>query len=271
MAANASELFQEMLSDVSSNHWPRQVGDPQSPAKERTIEAQIGRCYELCNPMFNYVDVRPVDRCWALANVLHFFTGSEYAEPLRRYNKQADRFLESGWWRGAYGAIALCQLQDCIKLLSAFPNSRRAIVSMGGFQSEPTINSPACWSFIHFIQGRVGLDMVVYQRSLSLFGVMPYDCILLSNIHCFVAGQCGIPVGVLRWIVGSVHIKEDETVKHAIGRRHDGMIVPHKLLENNIECMEYLEQSKKLPHPYNEYLHEKATAGTPGVAGQNVL
>lgn len=201
---NARKLYAAMLDAIDIEQYERQASDPESPQGAMTYEAAPGCRFELLDPRLNVCGA--IDEAWAVANTLHFFSGSEEAEMLEKYNKHASRFVTEGVWHGAYGAIAMPQVNQCIERLTAYPNSRRAIVSMGE-NSPQDINRPACWSFLQFLQTRRGLNMLVYQRSLHL-KVMPYDLIVLSNLLMHVAERVNLTVGSLIWTIGSLHATE---------------------------------------------------------------
>lgn len=250
MAANASELFHEMLSDIELDHRVRVTEDPTSPGQGELIEARNGRQYTLWSPEYNIPDCKSVDMKWATANTLHFFCGTERAAPLLLYNKLASRFLTDGDWKGAYGAAAMPQIYACIVHLRKYPSSRRAVVSMPGLSFNVDVNNPPCWNTLHFMACAGVLEMQVYQRSLHLFNVMPYDCIVLSNILIFVARKVGIPVGPLRWTVGSLHRKKEDKTDSGIRSRHTGLVLPTELLDNTGDCWSMLES----PGDYSHYL-----------------
>lgn len=206
-SGNATELYIEMYSEVKKEGWRRQCTDPESAQSNPTWEARPGREFELRFPKHNVQIAVPMDPRWAVANALHFFSATEDAEMLCNFNRHAERFAPGGKWVGAYGAIAVPQVNECVERLKAHPHSRRAVVSMGG-SSPQDINRPACWSFLQFLLCRNGLCMLVYQRSLNLSRVMPYDLVVLSNLLLDVARRVEQPVGSLLWTVGSLHCVE---------------------------------------------------------------
>lgn len=239
MAANASELYIEMRDAVESNRFLRTSSDAMSPQQDATIEAEPGRSFTLRNPHFNIADLRRPDMLWAAANVLHFFADTEDASELHRYNAHAERFAPGGVWKGAYGAIAMGQIRNCIDLLTLSPQSRRAIVSMGPYESDPDLNRPACISHLQFLSSRHGLDMVCYQRSLNLYSVFAYDCILLTNILRFVAQRTQLNVGSLHWSFGSLHMRLG--MPHGpSGPRNLGLLLPSGVLADPQHCRELL-------------------------------
>ena len=237
MAANASELYREMYAAVERCPWERAVAESASAMTQPTLEAVPGQTFTLFGPSHNYIDCRPVDEVWCAANLLHFFAATEDAEMLPKYNHLAERFLTDGQWIGAYGAIAIPQVAVCVERLKADKHSRAAVVSMGG--PEPRdINRPACWSHLHFLFYRGALDLLVYQRSLNLVGVMPYDCVVLTNLLMYAAQKLGVPHGSLRWTVGSLHLRVTDYGKPLpTGQRNCGMVYPFELLDSPSECL----------------------------------
>lgn len=254
MAANASELFYEMHDRIRSNSgWSRKVEDPTSPQQDVVLEAQPGQTFTLHCPAFNLPDFRSVDLRWAVANVLHFFTGVTQAEVLRRYNKHADRFLSGSHWLGAYGHQVLEQIKGAELLLRSHPSTRRAVCTFPS-DVDHNINSPACWTALHFLECRDGLDLIVYQRSLNLYDVFPYDCVLLCNILMYMADRLERPCGALRWCVGSLHTKASQSPQIANRQRHSGVILPADLLDDSIRCEAALTWPEKWEHDYAQWL-----------------
>lgn len=238
----ADRLFQEMLEDIDAIHLGRTSTDGVSPAGFPSIEAAPGRMYVISGATSNIITCKPINDKWAMANVLHFFADTEaYGEVLRRVNPNADRFLTGDRWVGAYGAIAMPQVRKCVSLLNESPYSRRAIVSMGGFCDDPDINRPSCWNFLHFLRTRGQLDMMLYQRSLNVWDVMPYDLILLTNLIRFVAYYVSLAVGDIHWMVGSSH-RRDVEYKFApnLSPMHDINFHPH-VLSSSEACVKALK------------------------------
>ncbi len=231
---NATMLHEAMLNDIRSYRHVRIVSDPNSPMQEPTYEAEPGRTYTLDAINFNVPRYAHCAERWARANVLHFFADTERAEMLPNYNKNANRFVTDGKWLGAYGYIAMPQIRRCIDMLQRDFATRRAIVSMGDGAVQ-TVNSPACWSFLQFLQGRNGLDLLVYQRSLSM-RVMPYDCILLTNILHFVSDALELTPGSLRWTIGSLHLAGELSGE----ANTNCIILPYETLVSPALCLKEL-------------------------------
>lgn len=222
-SSNATELYISMHSAIVSERWERQVDDPESPQTAATFEARPGQEFELRFPAYNVQVCVPFDVQWAIANALHFFATTEEAEMLEKYNRHANRFTVDGKWVGAYGAIAMPQVRECVARLKSHPASRRAVVSMGEMLPQD-INRPACWSFLQFLKCRHGLCMLVYQRSLNLTKVMPYDLVVLSNLLLHVAEEVNQEPSSLIWTIGSLHSLNLAPPNH-VGHRHNSLLV----------------------------------------------
>jgi thymidylate synthase len=240
VAENATDLYMEMVLAIRKHRFARDVADPQSPRQGLTYEAQLFQRFVLRSIYNNVVRCRPVDIRWAKANTLHFFADTEEAGTLRKYNKHADRFLTVDVWKGAYGAIAMPQIAEAVKRLFVYPDTRRAVVSMGRGDAEPTVNSPACWSFLHFARQGGLLCLGVYQRSLSL-DVMPYDCFLLTNILDYVAWKVQMRPGSLVWTIGCFHASEEKLQQFTGITDHPASCLFDKMiLDSPAKCREVL-------------------------------
>ncbi len=243
MSKTADGVYTLMHEAVMDNAHERTVGDRKSPQQSVTFEAEPGETFILSDVQNNLVHVRKTDIVWAKANLLHFFAETEDGTMLPTYNRLANQYLTDGRWIGAYGLIAMPQIRDCIRLLHADPSSRRAIVSMGGFPAVSDQNRPACWSFLHFLDSDGQLDLLVYQRSLNLYGVMPYDCIVLSNILLYVSTALDIPAGRLRWTIGSLHMVQADCTKQLLPMG-EGCVTFHKdVLGDASVCLDKLKHN----------------------------
>lgn len=242
MAENANDLYREMVHAVWVNRHVRVSGDSASPAQQPMVEAEPGVRFVLTDPVANLPTFRDINLKWAAAYVLHFFAETDSAAPLRKYNRHADKYLTGDTWVGAYGTIAMCQLRKCAALLTASPYSRRAIVSMGGFCDTPDLNRPACPSFFHFLCSGSRLDMILYQRSLNLPGLMPYDCALFTNILHWMSIRTSIPLGRLIWTVGSLHAPEGSGLELSVEGPSRSLLLPCELLDSPTTCWQQLNE-----------------------------
>lgn len=239
---NATNLFHEMYEAIAQSPRLRKTGDLMSPQKNETVEAAPFLKFIMRDVANNVVRVRPLNELWAAANTFHFFANTEYAAPLRKYNaRECDRFLTGDQWKGAYGAIAMGQIGWCYDKLNADTTSRRAFVSMGEMLPED-INRPACWNNLHFMVVDGKLSMHVYQRSLNLWNVMPYDCIVLTNILSMLAHKLDLPIGELHWTVGSLHMMTGTTRSfEGITDARESMLFNPRLLDDPMACRAALE------------------------------
>lgn len=236
MAITATDMFAEMLRNIEKESYIRISSDQTSPQQSSTLEAPFWYGFKLLEPELNVPTQRNISVKWAIANILHFFAGTEDASMLSKYNPLADRFAPDGKWVGAYGAIAMPQIRHCIELLTESRYSRRAFVQM----SPPTpcdINRPSCWNFLQFIVQRGQLRMGVCQRSLNLFGVMPYDCTLLTNIMLFVASHLRMRCGEMHWTIGSLHKLSEDRLVIGASRGVESIVLPFGLLNNPAACL----------------------------------
>lgn len=250
--STATTVFDRMVQDAKTSGITRRVTDRTSPMQKQVLEAPFGTTYVITEVSHNVVRSKSIDLKWATANTLHFFAGTEEAGVLRQYNEHADRFLTGDRWIGAYGAIAMPQIRDCCKLLRSDPQSRRAVVSMGGYNPEECdINRPACWNMLHFMANGSKLDMLVYQRSLNIVNVMPYDAIVLTNVLIYVALETHMDIGSLYWTVGSAHMPN---VSYAAASNPvQNLYVPAATLQPSM-CMDMLKQPEVYYYDFLRYL-----------------
>jgi hypothetical protein len=240
---NVIGLFDAMQSAVYTCGLYRESGDCSSPMRRVTTEA-IGHKFLLDDREKNVL--QGADMRWALANVLHFFSETEDASVLRKYNVHADKYLTGGRLDGAYGPLFLPQLRECAGRLRTSPATRRA-VAYGASDGPENANRPACWSVLHFLEVESRLHMLVYQRSLNL-SVVPYDVVLLTNVMQYMGAT-----GSLHWHVGSLH-----ATGGCVSRRYaQRLLLPRELLCDAEACRLGLEDPSSLPEPFCGMLAEE--------------
>lgn len=252
MARDADQLYDEMLKAVACGRR-RMVSDVMSPMRETTLEAPLACSFNLRNPTLNVVSRKSICLKWATANAIHFFASTEEADMLPRYNARAERFAPNGVWRGAYGALAMPQIRTAIERLKRDCTTRRAVVTMPTIDED--INNPPCWTSLHFLFDAPTLDMIVYQRSLNLHGVMPYDLVVLSNILLLVADESKLEAGTLRWIIGSLHTTSMET---SVAAAPDTLRIPHWLARDPAMCLQVLRRPEQfVSEPLSSWLQSQ--------------
>ncbi len=205
-AANATELYIEMVYAIKQCPSLRTATDPSSPCRVEIIEASPGKAFSLRSVEHNLVMCVPVSVVRAKAMVLHLFANTELATPMIKIPEamtSLSKVCNRYYWRGAYGPIIMPQIVKCVKLLREYPNTRRAVVSM--LDGRPhSINRPACISCLQFTRYQEELHLVVSQRALRL-DMMPYDCVILTEILRYVSKIIDTPSGALHWYVGNLH------------------------------------------------------------------
>lgn len=241
---NATGAFEAMAKAISEGPYDRRVTDSVSPCTDFVREAWPGTQFRLKEPLDNVPAQKSINLKWAIANVLQFFANTEHAAPLRRYNPEADRFLTGDLWIGAYGKIAVPQIRECVSRLIYDPDTRRAVVSMGGVLSGNDANRPACWCDLHFLRRGIVLDLLVTQRSLHLYRVMPYDCIALTNILYYAAAKAKCLPGQFVWTVGSLHTSGCQPEGRHI---YQSILLPPNVLDNEQLCWRMLEHPEEFP------------------------
>lgn len=262
--ANVTEAFIAMLTHISAHRYVRIANDPTSPKRgAEMLEAHMGHQYSIRHPEHNVVGCKSIDLKWTVQNILHFFSATENAAPLMSH-KYAARFLTEDKWLGAYGAKAVPGINRCIDKLIQSTYTTRAIVNMTDLDDTEDVNRPHCWSALHFLADANGLNLIVYQRSLNLMGVMPYDGSLLCQILLYVAEATNIQFGKLIWTVGSLHAPklaiENFTIKH--GQRNTSVVLPAKLLSDPGKCYTALTDHSLLDAPYSEWLSSEGEIRT---------
>jgi hypothetical protein len=228
MMHSADDLLLSMYFDVYQDAQPRVVSDDDSPRRGPTTECCFMQ-WHLSSVEHNKASVFPFDEAWAMAYVLHFFTGSEEAHQLRKFNKNADRFLQGDKWVGAYGSIGMPQLWAAIDRLKSDRYSRRAIITLTATDHfvHSDLNVPSCPTSLHLLFYRGALHLGIYQRSLNLVGVGPYDLLLFTHVLAFAAEELDVPKGGIHWSIGSCHVAGSFELSPS---RHGKLWIDHEAL-----------------------------------------
>lgn len=223
-------MIEAMFKDIAAGR----VRCADSPCNNEAMH-EVNGTYEHSGP--NVLAFRPLNMAWLKANILHFFSETEEAAPLLRINPHASRFLTGTRFVGAYGPQFLPQLRLCAEELLKDKDTRRAVAT-AGHTGTSDVNRPACINLMHFLHNDA-LDMRVYQRSCHLWGVLPYDLALLTNILHWMSCKAALRPGKLIWTFGSLHCNSADLRRQRSDSKHELYMDP-ELLDDPKRCWEAL-------------------------------
>ena len=149
----------------------------------------------------------PERLAWMHAN----FTDHSLVRELGDARSYASRLFD-------YGGVARDQVDWLIERLRADPTSRSATITT----FEPLLDTSyiPCVSLLDFWIRNGALEQVVYAHSID-FGAKGYgNLVELAWLQEHVAGELGLPVGRLDFVVKSAHIYETEYefMREVLGR-----------------------------------------------------
>jgi thymidylate synthase len=159
---------------------------------------------------------RPLNARYALASSAWLVLGRNDVASITRFNSRGSAFsLDGHTLSGAFGhrlrSCGVDQLERHIELLRADPTSRRAL-GVVGTPADTLPNTPdfPCATSVQFLLRADRLRCVVHMRSQAMFGVFPYDLVNFRYLQTYMAWRLGCRPGELDFIVGSLHIYEEE-------------------------------------------------------------
>lgn len=180
------------------------------------------------NPFFHFME-----SLWIL-------DGRDDVGTLAKYNSRMVDYSDNGLtFNGAYGyrlrhAYRIDQIERVIKLLTADPDTRRAVVAMWHPLFDLGVKSKdiPCNDFIFFKLRDGRLNITVGCRSNdAIWGAYGANAVQFSVIQEFVARALGVEVGTYIQVSDSFHVyTEQESWKKV----RDGMIYPDKYESMNL-------------------------------------
>lgn len=213
-STEAGQLYRGLISDLCR---AGQVVDPvesgSSPsAGKQTFEFR-GTTLILEDPRASLVvtGARPLNYGFAFGNFLNLLAGLDELPAILYYNPIAVKFSDDGQrLHGAYGPRINNQLQYVIALLRADPMTRRAAVTIFDPRDHRESKDIPCPLSMQFLVREKKLIMLTFFRSQNIVMLYPYDIVLFTLIHQFIAAQLGLGLGEHIQYCGSAHIYAGE-------------------------------------------------------------
>lgn len=211
---NATRAFVAELAEI------RSAGDPVTGRGKSTHEL-LARSVTLANPTERFITVpgRRNDVFATLAETMWVLAGRNDMEFLSRYLERAKEFSDDKvTWRGGYGPrlrnwSRVDQLDEIRKLLSAIPESRRAVAVLFDPTKDftDTLDVP-CNNWLHFLLRRGRLDLNVTVRSNDILwgfsGINTFEWSVLQEMMAFWLGN---KVGQCSFFISSLHLYDERT------------------------------------------------------------
>ena len=160
-----------------------------------------------------------------LVEFLWIWHGSHALAPVAAAEPRWRDYSDDGitLW-GAYGARlraaginGIDQLQACITLLQAQPDTRQAVCTLwdGGRDLARPHKDLPCNNWLHFLVRDGKLDLTVVIRSNDLWWGVPYNAFNWMQLQCVVAARVGLPPGTYTHFADSLHLYERHTEAYA--------------------------------------------------------
>ncbi len=186
----------------------------------RAFREILGTSISVRGPACRLVsEVRPLNNEYALVSSAWIILGRNDVESLNMYNSRGQEFSMDGFTlSGAFGhrlrSSGGDQIEAVVRVLREDQSTRRAVAYIG--RNEDLLNETRdfpCGSVIQFFVRQSKLDVVVYMRSQSLFGVFPYDLVNFRYLQEYVGWRIGASIGTTYFTFGSLHVYEDEMAR----------------------------------------------------------
>ncbi len=152
----------------------------------------------------------------ALGELLWYLSGSDTLEFIDPYVKHYRKEAVEGKIQGAYGPRLVAmresvnQIENVVRLLSAKPASRRAVIQLFNAEDIATDHREIpCTTTLQFhIRGGL-LHMSVTMRSNDAYWGLPHDVFCFTMLQEIMARRLDCDLGEYYHYAGSMHIYED--------------------------------------------------------------
>lgn len=167
---------------------------------------------------------RKINPYFLFAEFLWIMTQQNRVDMVGFYNKKMYDFSDDGrTLYGAYGPRLMKQIPPIINKIRMDPNTRQAVVTIyrANDQLVATKDFP-CNVMLHFVPRNGELSLHTYVRSQDVYLGLPYDFYHWSLLLEMVAVECGLQMGSISHICGSLHgYERDLTLLENIIRNDD--------------------------------------------------
>jgi thymidylate synthase len=242
--------------EVSSVIDPNSVGSDFG-TRDRPTRELLAASFTILNPRKRLFasQARPIDLCFAFANVVWTLTGSNDLEMIASYNPRGRSFSDDGnTLFGAPGyrifhSIAGDQFELARRQLGNDVSSRRAMIQLLTPADHATASRDhSCIADLQFLVRDGKLACVAHLRSQSALMVMPYDLILLTMLQEAMAISLQINIGPYHHFCGSLHyyLDEEEVVDRVINEEIDPVFAMPAMPGFDLATRESLSANEKL-------------------------
>jgi thymidylate synthase len=190
---------------------------------------------------------------FALAEVVWILQGRGDIDWIAPYNEQMREYNDGGPNNhGAYGqrlrdwryevfanekdsvmsAIGeVDQIKEAVQKLQKDPNTRQAIMSLWdpGRDNQPSKDIP-CNNWVAYRLRDGILDQTVVIRSNDFIWGTPYNAVQFTHLHALVAGELGVKMGKLIYVIQNLHYYEEQ-YPEALGIIEEEAAWPHSSVE----------------------------------------
>lgn len=198
--------------------------------KYRPASSRNGDVYDMGPAYFEFTQPfnqllllrnRKFNPYFALVESAWVLSGQNELSSLKSVIDNYDQFTDDGTTlNGAYGYrmksfFEIDQLEAVINLLTADPNTRRAVITL--YSPNDLINNQSkdipCNTTLFFKKRDNKLDITVINRSNDLFLGIPYNVFMFNVIQKFVAYKIDLEIGVQRHFSDSLHLYQHDIDK----------------------------------------------------------
>lgn len=165
----------------------------------------------------NIVSVRGISPSYLCGELLWYFSGMRSTEFISRFSKFWEKISDDGVnANSAYGylmqsAFGFNQIETVIKLLKAYPNSRRAVINLNTPNHRVlfTKDEP-CTIALQFMIRKGNLDCTAIMRSNDIWFGTPYDIAFFTELQKYIAQRLGVGYGWYTHFATSLHLYDKD-------------------------------------------------------------
>lgn len=177
------------------------------------VESRYGSCFEIMGgqlvvPAGILIERKGLNLSIGWMEMYQLAAGVFDLDQLKRVAPNADHSLFTEAM--AYGPRINLRIQSIIDTLRINPETRQAVLFIGGPEDGPTSELP-CTVTIQFLVRDETIYAIVSMRSWDLCRGLPYDLMMFSGLLMLVGRCLGYTVGAVMVNAGSTHIYEGWT------------------------------------------------------------
>lgn len=203
---NINDIYRTLVIDVLT------FGDVIHEVNKDNDTSEFCGTHVILTNMNNNIVWPRTNITYALGELIWYFSGNNSLSFIRKFSRRWDLLSDDNQrCNSAYGYIiqekfGFNQITTIIDLLTANPNSRRAVININWPRDDVQYTKDDCCTLcIQFLIRNNKLNTFVYMRSNDLYTGFPYDVLYFTELTKYIANKLNIETGEYHHFCGSIH------------------------------------------------------------------